>query len=68
MSWQFFDRLAAFFKDKEIHGQESLFYDQVYTGRPNDEDELAKFTAQLGGVTLSKNKESPKKHILRYFR
>ena len=49
---------------------------EVYTGKQNAENELAKFTAQLGGVTLGKNKKSPKKrdavsfkkHILRYFR
>lgn len=48
---------------------------EVYTGKPNAAQDIAKFTAQLGGVSLSKDKKAPKrdpvsfkKHILRYFR
>jgi len=50
---------------------------EVYSGKPSKEAELAKFTTQLGGIPITKDKipraatqdiVSFKKHILRYFR
>lgn len=52
---------------------------EFYTGKPNRHNELMKFTTQIGGIPLDKNRKAlpphkaqdpvaHKKHILRYFR
>jgi len=82
---QLIDKNAAIKKTNELafQGGRNLLppvskSSEVYTGKPNKQEELAKFMVQLGGIPLGKDKRVPnnikqetvsyKKHILKYFR